>query len=227
MSNSIIGDSRSQEKGQNFGILTANDIADLKRQNKLSETGDFVFLERQDYSASTVAGGLSALTIGNSGSLDNSKYDSYFIVIHQIRQSGPYVMNIVTTLRNAGNTGGLGGPNYNCTRYDNYQGLSSNVVTSQNQDPNYCQMNSGGLHTNNDSQATMIVWLMNQGDNEQYTTWWARHPFRSNAYSGLFSASTIMCNAETITENGGWRWSGYTSSTWNCIMDVYGYKESA
>jgi len=227
MANGFIGDSRSQEKGQNFGILTPNDIADLKRQNKLSETGDFVFLERQDYSSSTVSGGLNAVTIGNGGSLDNSKYDSYFIVIQQMRNSGPYDMNIVTSLRNAGNTGGLGSPNYNMTRYDNYQSISSNVITSQNQGASYCPMNSGGLFTDDDSQATMIVWLMNQGNNEQYTTWWARHPYRSNAYSGLFSGATVMCNSETITENGGWRWGGYTTSTWNCIMDIYGYKESA
>ena len=227
MANGFIGDSRSQEKGQNFGILTPNDIADLKRQNKLSETGDFVFLERQDYSSSTVSGGLSAVSVEFSGSLDNSEYDTYLIVLHQVRQSGPYNMNIVHTMRNSDNTGGYSGALYNMCRYMAYMSLTSPTVVNSNQSSSYASQMATSLHTDDDSQATQMIWLQNMGDNDQYPTWWARTPFRSNAYSGLFSSGISMNNLENIGKTAGWRWSGYTTSTWNCIMDVYGYKESA
>jgi len=225
MPGQFIGDDREQTKGNNFGVLSSSDITTLKRENNLSEeAGDFVFLGREDYSSSTISGGISAVNLANSGYLDNGNYDLFMIVTHEIRQSGPYDMNMVYQFRNSTNTGTLGANNM-CFHghYLNNGGGTNGYYTHHN--ANYLNLMNGYYLRLNDSQATTISFLYNQGSNKQYPSFFHRMAFRSNTPN--FNHNKAWGWLDIDTDRGGWRWSGYTTSTWNFKMDIYGYKESA
>ena len=224
MSGQIIGGSVAQEKGANFGILTPNNIADLVREDKYSQKDGYVYLGSYDYTSSTFSTVIQFLTVDNGGYVDPTNYRTHMVLCSQIRNSGPYSMNIVLTTRNAGNTGNSTG-NYYGWGYETLQDSSDNN-TKRNQDSSsYWGMSNTGLDGDDDSQATQVIYFFDIGDNTKYLTMYSRIALRRNSYTGRHNSYDYGGTQGNRNDMGGFNWGGYTSSTWNAKFDIYGIME--
>lgn len=221
MSGQIIGGSQAQTKGNNFGVLNSNEVANLIAEDNYSQKGGIEFLGRYDYS-STTHSGINLPNVANGGYIDPSTYRTHLILVSQIRQSGPYNMNNIFVTRNS--TLGSGAANYHVFVNETLQDPSDNNTINQNNATSYIQTSVTGLDTTDNSQMVSLIYLFNIGYNTQYMNLYFRHALRSNRYTGRHN-SYEGGGANANRENkGALFWGGYTSSTWNAIYDIYGIR---
>ena len=224
MSGQILGHDRGQSKGRIGGVVGVNEVSDLILQDNYAMDG-FVFLGRHDYSSTTFSGSITFATADNGGYLDPSQYRTHLVIAHQVRQSGPYTMNIVHSMTNLANTGSKSGDAYYSIGHETLQDSSDNNTYRTQGGGSYFPTSGTNLHTDDDSQATRLLWIYNMGDNERPQQVWWRDARRGNSYTGRHNSYDGSGTQLTIGGVGGIRFGGYTTSTWNGIFDIYGYKE--
>ena len=224
MSGQIIGGDTAQSKGANFGILNTNEVSNLVREDSYSNKPGMVYLGSYDYISSTFASGISLPTVANGGYIDPTNYRTHMILVSRIRQSHSNSMNIVYTFRNSGNTGGVTG-NYYSWAYETLQDSSDNNSLRENNAGSYMRSTDYELKNEDDAQAVQQIYLFDIGQNTKFVTVFSRTALRGFAYTGRhrsFDQTGSLGNRDDI---GGFRWSGYTTSTWNAKFDIYGIME--
>lgn len=205
------------------GIFSMMDVRNLVSQNKYKRKEGYVYLGTHDYTTSTFSGGINIPTVANGGYLDPTNYRAHLILVSQIRQSGQYDMNIVFTFRNSGNTGGITG-NYYSWGLESLQDGSDNNFVREHNSPNYMRSMNTKLKNEDDAQAVQMIYLNNIGHNSQYINLFSRTALRSFAYTGRHNSYDQSGFVGNRIDVGAFRWSGYTSSTWNAKFDIYGIR---
>lgn len=224
MSGQIIGDTRGQSKGNNFGVLGANDVNNLILEDEYSQKPGMVYLGSYDYVSSTFASGISLPTVANGGYIDPTNYRTHLILISKIRQSGPHDMNIVFQFRNSGNTGNTTG-NYYSWGYETLQDSSDNNFLRTQNSGSYMRGTGYRLKNEDDAQAVQQIYIYNIGQNTQFANIYTRTAMRSFSYTGRHNSYDQQGSLGNRTDLGGFRWGGYTTSTWNAKFCIYGIME--
>lgn len=205
------------------GIFSMSDVAELVATNQYKPKEGAVYLGTHDYTSSTFSGGINMPTVANGGYLDPTNYRTHLILVSQIRQSGTNLMNIVFTFRNSDNTGAVTG-NYYVWGHETLQDNSdNNTIRDQNVSAYAKQMNTK-LKNEDDAQAVQLIYLHNIGQNSQYINMYSRTALRSTSYTGRHNSYDVGSVQGNRLDVGGFRWSGYTSSTWNAKFDIYGLR---
>lgn len=224
MSGQIIGDTRRQSKGNNFGVLGVNDVNNLILEDEYSQKPGMVYLGSYDYTSSTFATGINMPTVANGGYIDPTNYRTHLILVSQIRQSGVNDMNIVFTFRNSTNTAATTG-NYYSWGNETLQDNSDNNFIREQNSIYYIRSTGYKLKNEDDAQAVQQIYIYNIGQNTQYLNIYSRTALRSIAYTGRHNSYDQQGSLGNRTDVGGFRWSGYTASTWNAKFDIYGIME--
>lgn len=224
MSGQIIGDTQGQSKGNNFGVLGVNDVNNLILEDKYSQQAGMQYLGSYDYLGSTFASGISLPTVANGGYIDPTNYRTHLVLVSGIRNSGPHNMNIVFQFRNSGNTGNTTG-NYYSWGYETLQDSSDNNFIRENNASSYMRSMNTNLLNADDAQAVQQIYIYNIGQNTQYANIYSRTSLRSQYSVGRHRSYDQQGTLGNRTDLGGFRWGGYTTSTWNAKFCIYGIRE--
>ena len=184
--------------------------------------GDLTYLGTYDYTSSTISGGITITTTDNGGYLDVANYSRFKIFITQAKNSGVYDMNFVWNARNADNSGNLSGTtNYTGATYQT-RGNNTNTINHADQAQHYHVLTATVMDANNDSQATVILDLYNLGNNGLMPSALPTSNYRGTDNVIGFDFGGVWY--ETQYEIGAVKIVGYTASTWNFYVDIYGVK---
>ena len=184
--------------------------------------GDLTYLGTYDYTSSTISGGITITTTDNGGYLDVANYSRFKIFITQAKNSGPHDMNFVWNARNANNSGNLSGStNYTGTTYQT-RGNNTNTINHGDQTQHYHVLTATVMDANNDSQATVMLDVYNLGNNGLMPSALPTSNYRGTNNVIGFDFGGVWY--ETQSEVGAVKIVGYTTSTWNFYVDIYGVK---
>jgi len=186
--------------------------------------GDLEYLGTYDFTSSNTGSGLNVTTLVNSGFLDVANYSNFRIFVSQIRNSGQYDMNLVMSAKGSdGSTTLSGTQNYGKEAYS-IRSNGSISVEHADQTQHYASLMGTELRTDDDSQATLMLDLYNVGNNGIFPNIVYRNTYRGNSGSGLMGHTYGNMNIENQAQIGAVRVGGYTSATFNWLMQVYGIK---
>jgi len=205
------------------GIFSISDVAELVSRNEYKPKDGAVYLGSYDYTSSTFASGINMPTVANGGYLDPTNYRTHLILVSQIRQSGQNLMNIVFTFRNSDNSSSVTG-NYYVWGHETLQDNSDNNFVRDQNTVYYARQMNSKLKNEDDAQAVQLIYLHNIGQNSQYINMYSRTALRSTSYTGRHNSYDVGSVQGNRLDVGGFRWSGYTSSTWNAKFDIYGLR---